>query len=474
MLEFEQDELREVAKGVWRSNCPDRRIGGFCVDTRILREGDVFVALRTERRDGHDFVAAAREAGAALAMVARPVDDPLPQLVVADPLGGLQAIARWHRRRFGGAVVGITGSCGKTSTRKLLHGLLGKDVTHATEGNLNNEIGVPLTLLRLDRGRHERAVIETGINQRGEMGRLAAMVEPDATVFTMVGAAHLEGLGSLEGVAREKSELLKATRAGGFGVVSESAWRYRPVAGWIRERGGIVCVPEGSGWSRDEGVDVWERRSEVRPEGKAVYLRRVSDGTGLVYGLPAVGEGMVSNSALAAITAHGLGVDAETIAAGMAAWTPAENRGVWIEEGRARIYLDSYNANPSSMDDALDTFLAASRSERKRLLILGGMHELGELSAGFHAKVVSRLTWRRDDTFWLVGARAREYLGGFEGTLVEEDRIRHRDRGSEYAGELRELLETDQAVDIFIKGSRSSGLESILPESLRRRALGER
>lgn len=466
MLEFGTSDLLTVAEGAWHPGRPRQAITGFSHDTRILRAGDCFVALRTERRDGHAFLSAARAAGAACALVGHPVDDPLPQLVVADPLRALQKIARWHRDRFPGPVVGITGSCGKTSTRKLLHGLLGIEQTHATEGNLNNEIGVPLTLLRIDPQRHSRAVIETGINQRGEMARLGSMVQPDATIFTMVGAAHLEGLGSLDGVADEKTELLRATRPAGFGVVSESAWCYRPVAQWIRNRGGIVCVPAGSGWSRDEAVDVWERSAATAGESIEIRVRRVRDGTELGYRLPKVSPGMVSNSALAAIAAYRLGVSPGEIAEAMAGWTPAEQRGVWLWSGRVRIYLDCYNANPSSMDDALEAFLAGSDPERERILILGGMHELGEHSAGFHAKVVSRLSWRPTDRFWLVGARALEYLAGFEGTLVEEDRVLHRDHAVAFAGELRNILEADRSVDIFIKGSRSCGLETILPPGL--------
>lgn len=466
MLEFDQNDLLRETAGCWRSEAPDVPITGFSNDTRTLREGEVFVALRTGRRDGHDFVPAARQAGASLALVDRIVEDPLPQLLVGDALRALQVFARWHRRRFTGPVIGITGSCGKTSTRKLLHSLLGPGTTHATEGNLNNEIGVPLTLLRLDPATHTRAVIETGINTTGEMVRLAAMIEPDGTVFTMVGAAHLEGLGSLEGVAREKSELLRATRQGGFGVVTESAWRYRPVAGWIRERGGIVCVPAGSGWSRNEGIDVWEREARDGENRRTVRLSRALDGRILEYEMPPVSDGMISNSTLAAIVADRLGVDGAILRKRMAEWSPVENRGVWMRSGRVRIYLDSYNANPSSMEDALEAFMSRTPDGRERLFVLGGMHELGPDSASFHAKVVSRLNWRPQDTFWLVGARALEYLDGFEGTLVEEDRILHRDQAKSFFPAMENLLREDRAIDIFIKGSRFCGLEGLLPPEI--------
>jgi len=197
----------------------------FGVDTRALRPGDVFVALRTERRDGHDFLADAATAGAAAALVAVPDRAvPLPQLVVPDPLAAFQAIAREHRRTFRGAVVGISGSAGKTSTKDLLALLLGGASCGvvATEGNLNNHLGVPLTLTRLDPAVHRFAVVEAGISAPGEMAPLAGMIEPDVALITLVAAAHTRDLGGLEGVAREKALLPAAVRPGGVAIVPRS------------------------------------------------------------------------------------------------------------------------------------------------------------------------------------------------------------------------------------------------------------
>jgi hypothetical protein len=174
--------------------------------------------LRTERRDGHAFLGEARAKGASAALVARADPaEPLPQLVVADPLLALQAAAREHRRRFRGPVIGISGSAGKTSTKNLLAELLGGEPrVLATRGNLNNHLGVPLTLLRLDPQDHAYAVVEAGISGPGDMPPLAAMIEPDIGVITLVGPAHLEALGSLAGVAREKAELPRAARMAVF------------------------------------------------------------------------------------------------------------------------------------------------------------------------------------------------------------------------------------------------------------------
>jgi len=159
----------------------------------------VFVALKTDKRDGHDFLSAAMAAGASAAIVSQPnLGLDLPQLVVADPLRAFQAIAREHRRLFRGSVIGVSGSCGKTSTKNLLASLLGGDpLVLSTEGNLNNFLGVPLTLTRLEPGTHEAAVIEAGINQIGEMAELATIIEPDYGIITLIAPAHTAQLGGL-------------------------------------------------------------------------------------------------------------------------------------------------------------------------------------------------------------------------------------------------------------------------------------
>jgi UDP-N-acetylmuramoyl-tripeptide--D-alanyl-D-alanine ligase len=209
MPTFAPQILAAWTGGRW-TRLPEAPLTGFSADSRQLRPGQAFVALKTGRRDGHGFLAEAGRAGAVAALVAAAqADAALPQLVVPDPLTALQAIAREHRRSFAGPVIGISGSAGKTSTKDLLARLLGgeRGGVLATEGNLNNHLGVPLTLLRLDPRAHAFAVIEAGISAPGEMAALAAMIEPDAAVITLVAPAHLEALGGIEGVAREKALL---------------------------------------------------------------------------------------------------------------------------------------------------------------------------------------------------------------------------------------------------------------------------
>jgi UDP-N-acetylmuramoyl-tripeptide--D-alanyl-D-alanine ligase len=218
--DFSPENLAARTGGRW-TTVPAVPLRGFHFDSRQIGAGGVFVALRTTRRDGHAFLGAAREAGAAAALVAKAdATAGLPQLVVADPLTAFQTIAREHRRAFRGPVIGISGSAGKTSTKNLLALLLGGETggVLATEGNLNNHLGVPLTLTRLDASAHRFAVIEAGISAPGEMQPLAAMIEPDVALITLVAPAHTLELGGLDGVAREKSVLPAATRPAGVAI----------------------------------------------------------------------------------------------------------------------------------------------------------------------------------------------------------------------------------------------------------------
>ncbi len=211
---FEPELLSAWTGGRW-SGRPATPSTGFSVDSRRLSPGQAFVALKTGKRDGHDFLNDAHKAGASAAIVSRAdLRMPLAQLVVADPLAALQSIAREHRRMFHGTVIGITGSAGKTSTKELLSILLGGEAAGAlaTEGNLNNQIGVALSLCRLDPVRHRFAVIEAGISAKGEMESLARMIEPGLVLVTLIGPAHLADLGSLESVAKEKSVLASSVR----------------------------------------------------------------------------------------------------------------------------------------------------------------------------------------------------------------------------------------------------------------------
>lgn len=391
---------------------PDAALTGFTMDTRQLRAGQVFVAIKTDKRDGHDFLAAAQAAGASAALVAVPNSSlTLPQLVVADPLQAFQAIAREHRHHFAGPVIGVSGSAGKTSTKNLLALLLGgaEGGVLATEGNLNNHLGVPLTLTRLDPAVHKFAVIEAGISAPGEMAPLAAMIAPDVVLVTLIAPAHTEELGGLDGVAAEKAALAKTIPVGGIAFFPKQSAQFGAF-GELKVRHKVV--------ERIDSAPLIEPRSDQifftishradstvlslhgeKPAVASFILRRVSDG-------------MAQNAVLAISAARWLGIPPQTIQARLAGWEPAKLRGEVRRDGNRLLYLDCYNANPASMADALGSFYAIAPSDQPRLFVIGGMEELGRESWLYHHELGRSLRLRPQDLAFVIGDEADAVQSG--------------------------------------------------------------
>ena len=448
MSSFAPEKLATWTGGSW-SRIPGGPVTGFNQDTRTLSAGQVFVALKTDKRDGHDFLNEAQRGGAVAALVGREVaGTTLPQLVTADPLGAFQRVAREHRREFHGTVVGVTGSVGKTSTKDLLALLLGgaPDVL-ATTGNLNNFIGVPLTLTRLE-ATHRAAVIEAGISVPGEMAGLAEIIEPDHSVVTLVAPAHLEKLGSVEGVAAEKSRLPAANRPGGVAVFPVSCWAYEPFRALANP---LVLVPESEGMTkvgaRTVKFNVFHRpeRTEVTFEGRRRFvLRRVS-------------AGMAQNAALALALASELGVKDAALQARLENWQPSKWRGELRMSGEATVYCDFYNANPASMTDAIDAFNGAVGADLPRLYVLGSMEELGAESATYHRQLGRLLHLRRGDFLFALGSQAAALREG----LLENGNDPAQVAVVADVAPVRERLAGFKGA-VFLKGSRRYQLETVL------------
>ncbi len=438
---FYPEFLARAASGRWTRE-PARALTGFGIDTRSLKPGDVFVALKTAARDGHAFLPAAFQSGASAALVSTPDSAlDLPQLVVADPLRAFQQIAAAHRRVFSGPVVGVSGSAGKTSTKELLALLLAAAPGEvlATEGNLNNHLGVPLTLTRLDPARHRAAVIEAGIGGPDEMAPLAAMIEADLGIITLVGPAHLEALGSLDGVAREKSILLSGARPGALKIFSAACLghaSFRSLAGPV-----LAVAPRIRHFGDETRVEF------VLAAGQAP----------LSFGFRRVSEGMATNAALALAAALSRGVAPADAQARLAAWRPAALRGELRRDERGRwLYVDCYNANPASMRDALDAFVAIAPADQPRLYLIGGMEELGSASLDYHRRFGATLAAAlrpRDRALVLAASGAAEALASgaaHPAVSVAADLDALRDAFEGFAGA------------VFVKGSRRYRLETVL------------
>lgn len=423
---------------------PDTSFAAVCTDTRRDVHDALFVALRGANFDGNDYVAAAAEGGAAGALVGTAADVSLPQVIVADTRRALGAMAARWRENFSIPIVAVTGSSGKTTVKGLVASVLGvKHHVCATLGNLNNDIGVPLTLMRLDE-RHEAAVVELGANHAGEIDYLAALVAPDVALITNAGPAHLEGFGSVAGVAAAKGELLDHIAAGGAAVLNadDTFW---PEWAKRAERHRIVSF----GFNERADCRIVEK-PRLMPAGSLFRLHMPS-GVEVDIELPLPGIHNVRNALAAAAAAQALGIEAPEIRAGLERATAVAGRLVPIPGKRgARIIDDSYNANPSSARAALDYLAGLSG---RRIFVLGDMAELGGDAITLHREIGEYARGRCDALIGL-GELGREAARGYGSGARDA-------AGLEDAAAAIEA-ELDSTVTVVVKGSRVMGLERLV------------
>jgi UDP-N-acetylmuramoyl-tripeptide--D-alanyl-D-alanine ligase len=391
---FDRYELASALGGRWRGTPPEE-VHGVSTDTRRIAPGSVFVALVGERFDAHAFLGEAAAKGAAAAVVSEaylaspsPGGEPrlpaaLPLLSVRDTLAALGALARHHRRRFAIPLVGVTGSNGKTTTREMLGAILRtRGPALKTEGNLNNEVGLPLTLLELS-AEHQRGVVELGMNHPGEIARLTAIAEPQVGIVTFAGPAHLEHMGSVDAVADAKAELYFGLPPNGIAVVNADDPRMvRRARACGRS---IITFSAGRGRGDVSVLDVLEHGAAGMRFTLGIGNREVEMRTELV------GLHNATNAAAAAAAAVALGFNDREIAQGLAA-ARAVGRRLRIEELPSGVTLvdDCYNANPASMAAALQTLAHLAGGARRAVAVLGDMLELGEEEASAHALVGER------------------------------------------------------------------------------------
>ncbi|GJG87679.1 UDP-N-acetylmuramoyl-tripeptide--D-alanyl-D-alanine ligase [Gemmatimonadetes bacterium T265] len=420
-------------------------------DTRAVVPGDLFVALAGERYDAHDFLGDAVARGARALVVhdaARAADVAVPAYVVRDTREALGLLARYRRRAWaapGRAVVGVAGSNGKTSTKELLRAALGAArAVHATAGNFNNLVGVPLTLLALPDGA-DVAVVEMGTNAPGEIAALRSIVEPDVVVMTSIGEEHLEGLGDLAGVLREESE---AFDGAALAVVPADQPEIAAAAGG--RAGAVVTAGLDAG-------DVHAERWALSGDGTGVVVVG-----GVEVRTPLRGAHNLRNTMLAVAVARALGVSLADAARGLAAMPVPSMRTAWTTLGDATLINDAYNANPPSARAALDLLAAAGRaggaaSARQRVAVLGTMRELGPDAPALHDAVARHAL--------ALGIELVAGVGEFAAALARVAPGDARVVTAEDPAALWPRLEPRLAADgvILLKGSRGVRLEQLLP-----------
>lgn len=425
---------------------------GISIDTRTIRPGDLFVALK-DARDGHDFVAQALEKEAAAALVSRipeGVSPDAPLLVVNDVLPALEALGRAARARTRARVLAITGSVGKTSTKDMAAAALApQGRVHAAEASLNNHWGVPLTLARMP-VETDWAILELGMNHPGEIAPLSRMARPHVAMITTVAPAHMEAFGSLEGIAVEKASIFEGLEPAGHAIIPEDL----PVTQILRDAadcaGAIVAGFGRDGMAKPVSSQIAAGETRVR----ARVLGETLDFT-----LASVGAHFVMNAVgvLAAVTA--LGADPKASAKGLADWRPYKGRGGVERIGGITLIDDSYNANPTSLAAGLATLDAMPPG--RRVAILGDMLELGEDEAALHRAIVDYPQMHGVALVHACGPRMRHLIEA----LPEEKRGVWSEEAADLCARAGELVRDGDVV--FVKGSKGSRVASVV-DAIRR------
>ncbi len=421
----------------------DVEVTGVAIDTRKLKPGDLFVAIKGERADGHDYLAEAAARGAVAALVTRKVDHPLPQLLVDSTELALGDLASAVRAQRNVRVVGITGSNGKTTVKTLVASILSRHGrTHVSAGNFNNELGLPLSLLAMPRDT-EYAVFEMGAGKPGDIAYLAAIARPDIGLITLIAPAHLERMGSIEGVAETKGALYQALPADGVAIINADdafASFFTGLAGARR------VLRFGLDQPADVGADIIEQRVDG-----SRFVLSTPQGDAEVA-LPLPGRHNIANALAATAVALALEVPLATIVAGLEQVSGVAGRlRREVVAGGWTLIDDSYNANPSSMAAAIDTLLLAGG---ERWLVLGDMAELGPDARALHAGIGERARERGVERLFAVGPLGAATVEAFGA-------------GGEHFDDKPALIAALQAqlhagVTCLVKGSRSAGMEQVV------------
>ena len=419
-------------------------------DSRHVKTGELFIALRGQHFDAHQHIAAAQAAGA-VAVVADVQGAPLaptgmPLITVENTRQALTRLAFAWRSRFSGPLVALTGSSGKTTVKEMLAAILreaagGADRVLATRGNLNNEIGVPLTLLEL-RDTHRYAVIELGMNHSGEISRLTQLARPDVALINNAGRAHIEHLGSTEAIARAKGEIFEGLSENGIAVINvDDAY----AALWLKMLNKIKYLLFGIDWHADV-----RGRCELRALDSDIHI--TSPAGELRATLHAPGQHNVRNALAAAAAAIALNIPSAAIAAGLARYSGVKGRlQRKAAQAGATLIDDTYNANPESIHAAIDVL---ARAPGRRVLVLGDMGELGEHAAACHSEVGEYARAAGIETLYALGDMSARTVTAFGAGA------RHFTQIDALLADLQSTLTADMTV--LVKGSRFMKMERVI------------
>lgn len=424
-----------------------RGIEGVFTDSRKRSRNGLFVPIVGEVFDGHEFIMQAIEQGAAASLwqIDRHLPDDVPSdfpiFFVDDTIAGLQRLAKYRLKADNPAVVAVTGSNGKTTTKDMIEGVLCRRFqTHKTAGNFNNHIGLPLTILSMPDG-CEMLILEMGMNHFGEISALSQLAEPDLAVITNIGESHIEYLGSREGIAKAKMEITDGLKSDGVIIFDGD----EPLLASLREQPSVAC-----GYNEENDLHI----TSVELEGAG--LRFTLNGESNVYTIPLLGEHNVKNATYAIAVARKLGLSEPEIVAGLSELSITGMRFEQLKGKKGSLLInDAYNASPTSMKAAIKAIKGLVAYEKK-VLVLGDMHELGPNEKEFHESVAESIESPITDVI-TVGDRARWIADSTRGINVSAFETKE-----EAVAEIDQLLSPDTVV--LFKASRAMGLESIIEQ----------
>lgn len=410
MKSFTLEEIALSCSGKFVGSESDRKIEIASVerDSRQIKDGSLFLAIKGERVDGHDYIEKCFESGAVCAICEKAPENPTkPYILVDSTLEAVKKIAKAYREKFDIPVVGVSGSVGKTSTKEMLYAVLSqKYKTHKTQGNLNNELGVPLTLLSMPEDT-QAAVIEMGISDFGEMTRLSEMVQPTICVLTIIGYCHLENLGDRDGVLKAKTEMFKFARNNAEFILNGDDDKLFTVADVNGKK------PIFFGFASDN--DYYAEDIENNGEG-GISCMLCFDDKRLAVTIPAIGSYMVSNALAAVAAGRLLGLSDEQLISGVQSYKTVGSRANVINTDKIRIIDDCYNANPTSVKASIDTLVNFSG---RKVAILGDMKELGADELKLHLETGKYAKEKGVDLVIAAGPLAAELAKGADGEWFE-------------------------------------------------------
>jgi UDP-N-acetylmuramoyl-tripeptide--D-alanyl-D-alanine ligase len=453
MTFWNPENVRSAMGGTWLARPePDAVVTGLSTDTRTIRRGQIFLAIKGEKFDGHSMLAKAAAAGSPLAVIdsteaAGRLPGAMGVLKVADSRRALLRLAASYRRTLERTrVIAVCGSNGKTTTVRILAAALGATMKGtASQKSFNNDIGVPLTILSASPS-DQFLICEVGTNAPGEIATLAQVVQPDIAVITSIGREHLEKLGSLRGVAREEASVLESLQPGGAGFYSADSPELREVL----PKNGMTLLSFGF----HDSADV-----RVASVGQSIDGVRFALNDKAEFSMPILGRHNAANASAAIAVARRMGAADEGIARGLKSVRGEAMRLEVSRRGGVCIINDAYNANPDSMRASMETFDEIGAKAKRRVVVLGDMFELGEGAAEYHAEVVGLLGARpRIDVIVLVGQQMKAAASGLAGHRAKVVLVS--DMGEKHATEVAGLLKNGDMV--LVKASRRMRLERLL------------